>query len=349
LSVKDSLLAATQREQGGSIAIDRFDYQTAWGISRLLELHQEGKNYAVAFEFHDDIIVLNDATDPISAVFYQIKTKASGYWLVAEITERSKTGKKASFAGKMFDNFRRFGAAVERLYFVSNLPLHEVVVVHGEKELSAAKSAALAKFVDELTKEASDFQHPQHTSLFFFSYSSLNLSSYEETVIGKVASFLEEELNLQMPPRPFALILNDYCRKRSKSLADVASFDHLKKSKFVTRDDVLKWLALARDQYEQRPDWSSIAAEIDLPFGEKYKIERAWREYDVTLRTRTNAASIAFTERLGALVHAEIDRASDLLDLIESVFPAAKKLVIEWKPLATDYFVKAAILYEMKR
>ena len=68
LSVKDSLLTVSQREEGGRTAYDRFDYQTAWGLSRLLDLHGTGKNYAVAFEFHDDIVSLDDADAPTRAI-----------------------------------------------------------------------------------------------------------------------------------------------------------------------------------------------------------------------------------------------------------------------------------------
>lgn len=63
MGVKDTLLAVSQREEGGRTAYDRFDYQTAWGVSKLLELHNAGTNYAVAFEFHDD------ANEPEKAIF----------------------------------------------------------------------------------------------------------------------------------------------------------------------------------------------------------------------------------------------------------------------------------------
>jgi len=314
-------------------------------------LHEEGKNYAVAFEFHDDIVSLDDTDVPTSAIFYQVKTKASGNWSFAQITSRStsKGIKKSSFAGKMFDNFVRFGAVVEKLVLVSNQPFPDVIVVHGEQSFSKAEKKKLAKFVTDLAAEAAGFKDHEHTSLFFFVFSDLNLSNYENTVVGRIAAFLEQELGSHIPPKPFALALNDYCRRRSKSLADLNSFDQLKASKFVTRADMVKWLSQAQDQHERRPEWASVANDLNLPFAEKTKIERAWREYEITLRSRPNAATIKFTEQVRGIVDEAIDQADDLVALIDAVIAKVRPIVSEWKAGTNDQFVKAAILYELKR
>ena len=351
MNVKDSLLTVPQREEGGRTAYDRFDYQTAWGISHLLDLHHQGKNYAVAFEFHDDIISLDDADAPTSAVFYQVKTKKSGNWSFAQITQRKSSDgiKKSSFAGKMFDNCVRFGAMVEKLAFVSNQPLPEVIVVHGEQGFNKADKKKLAKFISSITDEVGSFKDPEHTSLFFFVFSDLNLPNYENTIVGRIAEFLEQQLNSGIPPKPFALMLNDYCRKRSKSLADVIDFDQLKASKFVTRDNMIEWLTQTKEQHDRRPEWAAVAQDLSLPFAEKIKIERAWSEYENTLRARPNAASIALSEQVRKIVDEGIDQADDLVSLINFVIDQVRPIVKTWKAGASDHFVKAAILYELKR
>lgn len=351
MNVRETLLNTTQREEGGRTAYDRFDYQTAWGVSKLLDLHDSGKNYALAFEFHDDIISLDDADEPTKATFYQVKTKKTGNWSFAQITSRTtKNGvKQASFAGKMFDNFVRFGAVVERLIFVSNQPLPEIIVVHGEQDFSSADELKLKKFVTSLADEASGFKDAEHTSLFFFAFSNLNLSNYENALIGRISDFLEQELGGHIPAKPFALMLNDYCRRRSKAIADFTSFDQLKVSKFVTRADMSKWLSQIRDQHERRPEWGSVAAELNLPFSEKTMIERAWKDYEVTSRARPNAATIAMSERMRTKIDAAIDHADDLMSLVDAVFAHVRPIVLAWKADASDHFVKAAILYEFKR
>lgn len=351
VSVKELLTHVPEREKGGQTALDRFDYQTAWGVSHLLDLHEMGSNYAVAFEFHDDIVALDDADSPTSAIFYQVKTKASGNWSFAQITQRksSKGGKKSSFAGKMFDNCVRFGATVERLAFVSNQPLPEVIVAHGEGAFSSAENQKLERFVKAISEEVDGYDKAVHTVLFFFVFSDMNLTNYQTTVIGRIAEFLEAELGADIPPKTFALTLNDFCRKRSKALADLENFETLKASKFVTRANMIKWLSQARDHHSHRPEWKAVADDLTVSFKDKVAIQGAWREYETLIRSRTNAATVAFVQELHGIVHAGVDEAESTMHLLDIVFLKAKILVTAWHPASDDFLARAAILYELQR
>lgn len=312
-----------------------------------------GKNYALAFEFHDDIILLDDADAPQKARFYQVKTKAAGNWTFAQITARQKdkaTGaKKPSFAGKMFDNFLRFGTSVERLTFVSNQPLPDVAAVHCEAEFSKADKIKLKKFTTDLAGEATQFNDLEHTKLFYFHFAEMNLPSFEATLLGKIADFLDYELGLEVSPRPFALYLNDYCRKRSKTLSDVTNFDQLKASKFLTRSQMAAWLTNLKASHEHRPSWNTIAVDLKVPLNEKAQIEREWRAYSVLLQQRHTLATLAFTHQVRGVTNAVMSTAQDLTQLINGAFSNVRKLVDAWHPGATDAFVKAVILYEFKR
>ena len=355
MGVREKLLTVGEREDGGRTAYDRFDYQTAWGISKLLDLHDAGKNYAIGFEFHDDIVSLDDAEDPTKVIFYQVKTKENGNWSFSLIANRATANgvKQASFAGKMYDNFLRFGAEVERIVFVSNQPLPAISLVHGEIGFSSAEKKKRQKFVTKLSEEAAGFKDPEHTNLFFFAFSELNLTGYEHAILGRIASFLANELGPHIPPKPFALMLNDYCRRRSKKLADFSSFDELKASKFVTRAEVVHWLNHVHNQHERRSDWGNVSIQLNLPFIEKTKIQREWSAYEVAMRARPNAATVAMNERLRKLINDTIDTADagmkDLVAFVDTLLPLAKPVVRAWKPDASDQFVKAAILYEFSQ
>lgn len=351
MGVKEFLTRVPEREKGGQTALDRFEYQTAWGISKMLDLHESGSNYAVAFEFHDDIVTLDDADEPSSAIFYQVKTKEAGNWSFAKITHRpaSKGNKKSSFAGKMFDNCVRFGATVERLVFVSNQPLPEVIVVHGEGKFSSAEKTKLKKFVMTISDEVDGYDDSVHTVLFFFVFSDLNLTNYQNAVVGRIAEFLESELGTDIPPRTFSLTLNDFCRKRSKELADLENFEALKASKFVTRANMMKWLTQARDHHSHRPDWKIASDGLSVPFSDQIGIQGAWREYETLVRSRTNAATVEFVQELHDVVHEGVGKADNKMHLLDIVFIKAKSLVAVWHPGASDSLVKAAILYELQR
>ncbi|WP_169804497.1 dsDNA nuclease domain-containing protein [Sphingomonas pituitosa] len=351
MSLIKDLLTVPEREDGGRTAYDRFDYQTAWGLARLLELHSKGENYAVAFEFHDDIVALDDANNPTSATFYQVKTKDKGNWTLAELSRRDKAkdGFKPSFAGRMFDNVGRFGTAVTKLSLVSNQPLSIATETHGEASFSKVNSTKLESFLKALKAEAATFDPLSHISLFYFVYSDLTLTSFDSTIHGKISEFLQDEVGPEVPPRPFALLLNDHCRKRARRLTDLGDFKDLKASKFITRDQMLTWLVDLKSDHIRRPEWSNVSSELSLPFDQRHRIRKAWQDYEVQLRSRPNAATIAFSKRVRSLVNELTEGASSYEDVLSRATPVVRSLVTEWRENATEDFVHAVILYEFER
>ena len=213
-AVIDDLLKVPERENGGRTAYDRFDFQTAWGISKVIDLHKAGANYAVGFEFHDDLIELDDADSPTTAVFYQMKSLDSGHWTLSRILDRPVAGKKkqtlkASIAGKMFDNIKRFGAVVGKLVMVSNQPLSEAGAKYEEVPLATLDAADVTKFVTAMKLECRAFKEADHLGFFYYEQCRLGLGSYEDAVFGQVGMLLHDR-NIDAKPRPVEMrLVND--------------------------------------------------------------------------------------------------------------------------------------------
>src|SRR5262245_45644489 len=107
LALLQQLLQTPVREQAGAETVNRFEFQTAWGILPLLYLHDGGVDYSIAFEFHDDIIVLDSASDPKKIRFYQVKSRKNGMWSLAALTSREPgaDGPKSSIVGKLYEHW----------------------------------------------------------------------------------------------------------------------------------------------------------------------------------------------------------------------------------------------------
>ena len=113
LSLASDLISVTERENAATS--DRYDYQTMWGLALLFEQHGSQDDYAIVFEFHDDVALLNSASDPSTVKFYQVKSKATmGGWTLSSLLKREKvkteagTSEKPSIIDKMFHNIDRF-------------------------------------------------------------------------------------------------------------------------------------------------------------------------------------------------------------------------------------------------
>ncbi len=350
----DDLMTVKEPENGGRTAIDRFDFQTAWGISKVLKLHAADLNYAVAFEFHDDIVSLDDADAPTKAVFYQVKTQEAGNWTIPRLVDRPiSTGKvpkpKASFAGKMFGNFKRFGNAAEKLVFVSNQPLVEIGAKYGEALFSEAKPNDVAKFVTAMKLEFKGFKEIDHLGYFHFDYCELNLGSYEQAVFGEVGLFLKDRTSAEPGSVPFTLHLANEGKRRSKRLANLKTFADLKASKFMTRADMEKWLGALDSAYLYRPSWETTSRQLAVHHQEDSRLEREWNNYTAERKRRWSAGTLELAENVKETVTPVIDAAASLKNGMETCLPLVSERVRRWKLNATDDFVKAVILYEYKR
>jgi hypothetical protein len=128
LSFASRLVTEPQREKSGETGAQRYDYQALWGLSLIFSHHATGADYAISFEFHDDIILLDSASAPSQASFYQVKTKAKGHWTLSDLTSRKKkrndpqNGSLPSHMGKLYSNYTIFPSDTDKLFFVSNVP-----------------------------------------------------------------------------------------------------------------------------------------------------------------------------------------------------------------------------------
>ncbi|MBP0495755.1 dsDNA nuclease domain-containing protein [Pararoseomonas indoligenes] len=355
MTIINDLLSAPERENGGRTALDRFDFQTAWGIANVLRLHDNASNYAVAFEFHDDIVELDDADNPNAATFYQVKTLQTGKWTFADILFREAKGKginktlKASYVGRMFDNVSRFGHSVSKLVLVSNQPLPELTEEFGERAFSSATKDLVDKFKVTLQKECVNFNDQLHMKYFYFDRCRLDLGSYEDTLTGKMAGFLNRHSAPEAAASAFTIYLANEGRKRSKSLSDVQDFAALKASKFLTSHQMTGWLNRLTHEYTHHPSWETISRQLNFPHAEDVKIEREWRSYLPERMRRWNAATMQFTSEVKRAVEPVLDAAENLASGLSSAVPLVEDLVKGWKPNASDYLVKAIILYEYKK
>ncbi|HBB8375235.1 TPA: DUF4297 domain-containing protein, partial [Escherichia coli] len=75
MGLAETLVSIPQSERGGEIAQRGFDYQTCWALSQMLEYELDEKNYVFIFEYHDDVLILDDEVSPTQLTFAQVKTR----------------------------------------------------------------------------------------------------------------------------------------------------------------------------------------------------------------------------------------------------------------------------------
>jgi len=349
LSVVASLLTIPDAAGGGKVAIERLDYQTAWGLSRAMVLHSGGEPYAVGFEFHDDIVELNGSDSSDKASFYQVKTDKAKDWTLNRIAARKKVKgvHTPSFAWRMFENRKKFGAVAQRLVFVSNQPCPALGNDHKDYSFTAAPKKELESFLKSLQAEDGSFKE-EHLSLFSFSYSPFNLGSFDKALLGEVTTFIHDQTGLDnIGPKAFALMLVDQCRRRSRQLSDISDLPALLKSKFVTRADMEQWLKELKDKNENRVQWSEVSGWF-ASITEAQAIKPHFFSYDIERKSRLGASALKFQGDVRKLVVPHMETGRSLMEMLDAALPEVRKIASHWSSdglLSNDY-LRAIMLYE---
>ena len=160
MSLAKRLVEHPQREVGGSLAQELFDYQALWGLALILSNHAKGEDYAIAFEFNDDVVLLDSAKAPSSIRFYQVKTKDKGHWTLTDTVSGGPRSRRVrriedrplSFMGKLFSNYKAFPGDTKAMGFVSNVPL-EFAGAAQDIAFKDCESDTFSKFLKNLQTE----------------------------------------------------------------------------------------------------------------------------------------------------------------------------------------------------
>jgi hypothetical protein len=206
------------RESGGEHGNEGVDYPRYWAVSVLIERELAGDaDYALLFEYLQDVAVLNSACDPTSAVLYQVKKKDPGKWTAANLCKREETdtnAPEAPVSKKSKKKKLKAASPVGKLYLcVDRLSTH--VSVSGVFLSNAPISLRLANgdsiplysktWLAQLIKE--DFEYIQKKiaselgvksplalcASLLFEQTKITPGSMRETVCGLVANYLAQQ------------------------------------------------------------------------------------------------------------------------------------------------------------
>lgn len=352
MSLAVKLVSTPQREN--SATGGRYDYQTMWGLTLLFQQHALDEDYAIVFEFHDDIALLNNSAQPSNIRFYQVKSKATaGGWTLATLLRRQSAKaadgtkyEKPSIVDKMFDGVTKFNDEVLSIEFVSNQP-SAFADSTASFRFSECKPDDFKKVVDSI-RQISPTATEAQVGLLGFRHTDLSISDAETHTKGKLQAFVSEHLGaVRFSPESVYKAIIDDCRKRANFSGGYTSLTEAIKAKGLTRANVQEWLdAISND--DRAPEWAEISQKLVLPFAEDLRIGREYRVYrSVALNT---ADSAIYRIRLAirkAMDQVTNDSALDLGKMVSSVYLAAEPTAQRYlSPFSQDR-LKAMIIYEI--
>lgn len=272
--ISTMLTTSAQREHGGRIAADRFDYQKNWVLCRILELHKSDKNYVVLCEYHEDVTELDDESDPKRVIFYQVKTDQAKAWTAGRMISRKKakskdSGSLPSILGKLCQKMALLPVGVASFRFVSNAAF-SVRLGGADKsskevgaKLAALHSIDLNTIRDSLEAELGFKIDDEMIAQVELQCAELDLQDHSSTTAGRLASFVDSYANgCAVPVSPLYRTLFDEIRRRTNAPAPAGGMDTVVDKKGISRARMEGMLSDALRATPSDRTWNAIQAEL---------------------------------------------------------------------------------------
>lgn len=258
MGLAEALVHIPQSERGGEIAQRGFDYQACWALSEMLEYELNGKSYVFIFEYHDDVLILDDISAPKDLTFAQVKTNES-HWTASSLSN-STSKKPISIIGKLFIHYKDFIEYSPQLLFVTNAAL-KLCDSNGGKSCFGAhevKKEHQAKFKKAIIDQANLDDSCIDLSVMKFIQSSLSLDDHITHLKGKLCNFISKKYGegSTLNVNALASLLDQECRSKSKvKSADIINFSDLIARKGFSSQDLNSVLDSLNASNKAIPTW----------------------------------------------------------------------------------------------
>lgn len=359
----ENKLNKSQREKSGAVTFSKYDYQYHWALYKALSLTKERAEYVVLVEMHEDVVI-GDSLDgnAVKFDFNQVKTEKNKY-TAKKLVDRQKNNKgeeKSSILGKLLSNQSRFDHAQDVIKHYSivasngfNLKLKD-----GSKnyetidydDLDAAEAKTLS---DAIKKELEIETLP--TNLRFITSSYLPEKGFQDSMIGFIATVMEDCFGTSHGAKSVYLALTDELHQKGQEVLDFKHWEDLVETKGVTSIKVEKVIKQFTDKFvlsDFQKSLDDYIEELNINAAMKTSVRRYAMEY---LSERNNPASS--TARLSAFISEKVnallseDLLQDIAPLInqiwdsmeendKSLFQSAKSpKLIAWIITESIYFI----------
>jgi hypothetical protein len=191
--------SAAPRERAGGQTQARYDFQANYSILKIVELQESGQDFRIFFDLFDDIMVVDSATAPTEARFYQLKSKDPGDWTIPDVCRKLGAKAPRSIISRLYAHVVSFGTAVMETGLVSNAA-YKMKLMDGSTTSGVHhRIAGTELHTDEIEKIAAAVNAdidpadvPSWLPKLAFIRTTLGVHGQELVVIGRLQTHLEQ-------------------------------------------------------------------------------------------------------------------------------------------------------------
>jgi hypothetical protein len=355
MSLIDQILTNKPRETSGSKTSRKYTFQKDLSLFLLIEMHEKSNNYAILFDFHDDLIILDSDINPENIDFYQIKSNDRSTWTINSLIIREKD--KLSILGRLYFNKLSFPDNTRSLNFISNSSFKFERLKDGSDSKSKSKITGIEMNDIDITlcnsrikEEHSLNKNPVFENITTFHVSSLSNKDSSSHCIGALSKLLNNlnPMNKVNSVLAYNQIFNEINKKTNFDVAEV-KFSELKdliELKGITKnqfDEIIKSAGLYKSTEEEWNDLKSTLEYLRVGYAEILKYRNAWRNMTATvIKERDNEPLLKIINQIDDLVDITL---KDISMNGLSIVQLAERISMNFENTIFDeYFIKCLII-----
>lgn len=354
-NLQNDLVNTSQTETAGSRSPARFAYQRNWALAELIEYHLKGKDYVFAFEFHDDILILDSKDNPASLQFVQVKTKTTGKkWSIHQLTksEKGKKGNpdKLSIIGKLYENKKNFSSHNSQLRFVTNayFSFSDPIPITTADQLKQGDQDKIVNSVQaQLDTGSVDLSALQ------LEQSSLSVDDHEKHIRGILHNFFEELFGSDhnIPVSPWYQSISDQIKVKNNFPSEqVKSFDDLIRNKCITKSEIEDFVQRVNRSHNSSDNWDIIKPQLQtegFSLQELIKLQRSWQKYTTDRLDYENNALKGLENDISLAINgASLGDSSTLKNVISSVRQSIARKLAKVTSIFDSHYIDSVILWQ---
>lgn len=182
-------------DNAGSIAKNRFGYELAVGLEKLMEYYTKKDDYVVVFDYVCDIEVHCQFDEELN--FYQVKTTKNTTPFSASYLTKIKKGKKNSIIGTLYKIKAKEENKNIKLAIIGNIQFKDdkILIPNTTPYPFSDMSEKTKKSIIEQLKKEKIIDDEISLEDVFYIYNPMNILTYDETMLGKLTMFYTKNID----------------------------------------------------------------------------------------------------------------------------------------------------------
>ncbi len=222
----------------GSRSKNRFRRELLWGVSKMLDLMEEDRDFTMVFDYVCDVEVhFENGYD-----FYQIKAHGinTSAYTSKSLTKKASPGAEGSIVGKLYI-LNNLESKEINLFLVTNTP-YSCDRVKIDEEIRCFDSFPDKKIIEDALCEELGITDTNLSNMFYI-YTHMNLKDPKYEIQGKIVISFEKIKKCE-PQNPIALCRLIFDTVNDKACYEFSAEDYetIIHTKGITRDEFNKFL-----------------------------------------------------------------------------------------------------------